>query len=90
VHRAVGGNDHTRGHVADDARQQYGRVDDGQSRRFADAAVAPAEVRPNVVRLVEVTARPVGAVQCRRRVRRRSRRQSSVVFCARILQPREN
>ena len=63
VHGAVGGDDHTGGHVADDPGEQNHRVDDGQQDRLAETAVPPAQVRPDVVRLVQTTTAVVGGVR---------------------------
>ena len=68
MHGTIARDDDARRHVADDAADEDGRVDDRQRHRLTETAVAPAEVRPDVVVLVETARRPVGTVaSCRSR-----------------------
>jgi len=62
VHGAISGDDDTRRDVADDTRQQDRRVDDRQYNRLPQTTVSPAEVRPDVLGLVQRTDGRVGTV----------------------------
>ena len=66
MHGAVGGDDDACRHIADDAAQQNRHVDDRHDHRLPEAAVPPAEVRPDVLGFVQWTGRRVGTVGRRR------------------------